>query len=263
MDLNNVIYTKDKEKGIARITINRAEVRNALNRATRQEIKRIIEDIEADAEVRVAIITGAGDKAFISGADINEFRETTPVMMEEMASTIGQKLFTDIENLRVPVIAMINGFCLGGGLEVAMCCDIRIASENAKFGQPEINVGIFPGGGGTQRLPRLIGWGRAKELIYTGRIIDAAEAGKIGLVDRIVAHDVLENEVNKLAETIASKSPLIIKLAKKAINRGMYADLAAGLAYEKANIALCFSTEDHMEGITAFLEKRKPEFKGR
>ena len=262
MEPKHIIYEKEKAKGIARITVNRAEVRNALNRAARQEIKAIIEEIEADDDIRVVIITGAGDKAFISGADINEFRETTPIVMEEMASTIGQKLFTDIENLRVPVIAMINGFCLGGGLELAMCCDIRIASENARFGQPEINVGIFPGAGGTQRLPRLIGWGKAKELIYTGRIIDAAEAGKLGLVDKVVAQDALEEEVRQLAETIASKSPLIMKLAKKVINRGMYTDLAAGLAYEKANIALCFATEDHAEGIAAFLEKRKPEFKG-
>jgi len=262
MDFKCVVYKKEKN-GIARITINRAEVRNALNRATRQEIKSIINDIAADMGVRVVVITGAGDKSFISGADINEFKDTTPIMMEEMASTIGQQLFTDIENLRVPVIAMINGFCLGGGLEVAMCCDIRIAADSAKFGQPEINVGIYPGGGGTQRLPRLIGWGKAKEMIYTGRIIDAVEADRIGLVDRVVSKESLEDEVLQLAETIASKSPLIIKLAKKAINRGMYTDLAAGLAYEKANIALCFATEDHNEGIAAFLEKRKPEFKGR
>jgi len=262
MEFKYIIYDKDKEKGTAKITINRPDMRNALNRATRQEIKAVVEQIEADEDIRVAVITGAGDKAFISGADINEFRETTPVVMEEMASTIGQKLFTDIENLRVPVIAMINGFCLGGGLEMAMCCDIRIASANARFGQPEINVGIFPGAGGTQRLPRIVGWGKAKELIYTGRIIDAAEAEKLGLVDKVVPPEILEEEVGQLAETIASKSPLIMKLAKKAINRGMYTDLAAGLAYEKANVALCFATEDHNEGIAAFLEKRKPEFKG-
>jgi len=158
---------------------------------------------------------------------------------------------------------MINGFCLGGGLELAMCCDIRIASENARLGQPEINISLFPGGGGTQRLPRLIGWGRAKELIYTGTIIDAAEAERIGLVDRVVPPQGLEEEVEQLAEAIASKSPLIIKLSKKVINRGMYTDLAAGLAYEKANFVLCFATEDCTEGVTAFLEKRKPEFKGR
>ena len=263
MKFESIIYEKDKEKGIVKLTINRPEVRNALNAATRQEIRNAIGEIEKDEDVRVVIITGAGEKAFISGADITAFKDATPIMMEESASILGQQLFSDIENLSVPVIAMINGFCLGGGLELAMCCDIRIASENAKFGQPEINIGIFPGAGGTQRLPRLIGWGKAKELIYTGKIIDAAEAERIGVVDKVVPPDRLEEEVEQLAATIASKSPLIIKLVKKAINRGMYTDLAAGLAYEKANFALCFATEDHIEGVTAFLEKRKPEFKGR
>jgi enoyl-CoA hydratase len=263
MKFENIIYEKDKEKGIAKLTINRPEVRNALNAATRQEIRNAIGEIEKDGDVRVVIITGAGEKAFISGADITAFKDATPIIMEESASTLGQQLFSNIENLNVPVIAMINGFCLGGGLELAMCCDIRIASDNAKFGQPEINIGLFPGAGGTQRLPRLIGWGKAKELIYTGKIIDAAEAERINLVDRVVPPEKLGEEVNQLAETIASKSPLIIKLAKKAINRGMYTDLAAGLAYEKANFALCFATEDRTEGVTAFLEKRKPQFKGK
>ena len=263
MEFKNIIYEKDKEKGIVKLTINRPEVRNALNAATRQELRNAIGEIEKDGNVRVVIITGAGEKAFISGADITAFKDATPIMMEESASTLGQQLFSDIENLSVPVIAMINGFCLGGGLELAMCCDIRIASENARFGQPEINVGILPGGGGTQRLPRLIGWGRAKELIYTGRIIEATEAEKLGVVDKVVPPERLEEEVKQLAETIAGKSPLIIKLVKKAINKGMYTDLAAGLAYEKANFALCFATEDRIEGVTAFLEKRKPQFKGK
>ncbi len=259
--MKNIIY--EREKGIVKVTINRPEVRNALNMAVRQELKEVVAEIDKDKDIRVVIITGAGDRAFISGADITEFREATPMMIEDYVSTLGQQLYTDIENIRVPVIAMINGFCLGGGLELAMCCDIRIASENAKFGQLEINVGLFPGGGGTQRLPRLIGWGRAKELIYTGKIIDAAEAERLGLVDKVVPPERLEEEVNKLAKTIASKSPLIVKLAKKVINRGMYTDLAAGLAYEKANFALCFASEDHTEGITAFLEQRKPELKDR
>lgn len=263
MEFRNIIYDRDEEKGVARITINRPEVRNALNRGVRQELKAVVEEIQNDKDTRVVILTGAGDKAFISGADIRELKEATPMTVTEFAASLGQALYTAIDNLRMPVIAMINGFCLGGGLEIAMCCDIRIASDNAKFGQPEINIGIIPGGGGTQRLPRLIGWGKAKEMIYTGRIIDAAEAERIGLVDRVVPQDRLEGEVRQLVETIASKSPLIISLAKKAINRGMYTDLAAGLACEVANFALCFATEDHLEGITAFLEKRKPEFKGR
>lgn len=256
-----VTYTKD-DKGIARIVINRPEVRNALNQQIRLELKALVQDMEKDHGLRVAVITGAGDKSFISGADITEFREATPNEMEERASTIGQALYNSIEALRIPVIAMINGFCLGVGLEIAMCCDIRVASSAARFGQLEINIGIIPGGGGTQRLPRLVGWGKAKEMIYTGKIIDAAEAEKIGLVDKVVPPEKLEEEVRQLAETIASKSTIVISLAKKAINRGMYTDLAAGLDYEKANYALCFATEDHKEGISAFLEKRKPEFKG-
>ena len=260
MEFKSIIYAK--EKGIAKITINRPEARNTLNTTVRQDIKNAIQDVERDKGIKVAIITGVGEKAFISGADIADLKEMNPVSIEEHASTIGQQLYTDIENLRVPVIARINGFCLGGGCELAMACDIRIASENARFGQPEINIGIFPGGGGTQRLPRLVGWGRAKELIYTGRIIDAAEAERIGLADKVVPLDKLDEAVNELAETIASKSPLIISLIKKVINRGMYADLAAGLSCEKANFSLCFATKDHEEGIIAFLEKRKPEFKG-
>jgi len=260
MEFKNVVYTKGK--GIAKVTINRPEARNALNQATRAEIREVVEDLKKDKNIRVVIITGAGGKAFVAGADITEFKGTTPMVMEERASTLGQQLFIDIENLTMPVIAMINGYCLGGGCELAMCCDIRIASENARFGQPEINVGIIPGAGGTQRLPRLIGWGRAKELIYTGKMIEAAEAERIGLVNKVVPQDKLEETVNELAETIASKSPVIMKIAKKTINRGMYTDLASALSYEKSNISLCFSTEDQAEGTAAFLEKRKPEFKG-
>lgn len=261
MEFKNIIYVR--EKGVARITINRPEVRNALNQATRAELREAVEDLKKDKDIRVVIITGAGDKAFVGGADITELKEATPMVMEERASTTGQQLFSDIENLPMPVIAMINGFCLGGGNELAMACDIRIASKNARFGQLEINIGVIPGAGGTQRLPRLIGWGRAKELIYTGRIIDADEAERIGLVDKVVPQDKLEETVDQLAETIASKSSLIVRIAKKAINRGMYTDLAAGLSYERGNFVLCFATEDHTEGVTAFLEKRKPEFKGR
>jgi len=261
MSFENVIYSK--EKRIARITINRPEKRNALNQAVRMELRQALRDIEEDDNIRVAIVTGAGDKAFIGGADITELKEMTPIACEARASTLGQQLYTDIENLRVPVIAMINGFCLGGGCEIAMCCDIRVASENARLGQPEINIGIFPGGGGTQRLPRLVGWGRAKELLYTGRIIDAAEAERIGLVDKVVPPDELGSTVTELAETIAGKSPVIIRLLKKAITRGMYSNLPDGLAYDKSTFSLCFATDDHHEGITAFLEKREPEFKGK
>jgi len=263
MDFKEIIVSENEERGIVRLTINRPEVKNALNIAARQELRSAIEAIKSDDTVRVVVVTGAGNKAFSSGTDINEFREASPIEREEYTSTLGQQLFTDIENLYIPVIAMINGFCLGGGCELAMACDIRIASENAKFGQPEINIGIIPGNGGTQRLPRLIGWGKAKELIYTGRIIDASEAERIGLVDRVVPQAELEKTVNQLAETIASKSPLILKFAKKAVNNGMYADLASGLSYERDNYALCFATMDQKEGMDAFLQKRKAEFKGK
>ena len=261
MEFNKIIYTKDK--AIAKITINRPEVRNALNKAARREIRIALEDIKQDKKIQVLVITGAGDRAFMSGMDITELKDASPIEIEEFVSTLGQQLYADLENLDIPLIAMINGYCLAGGCELAMACDIRIASDNAKFGLPEINIGIIPGGGATQRLPRLVGWGRAKEMMYTGKIIDAAEAERIGLVDKVVPRDKLEETVNQLAETIASKSPLMIKLLKKAITRGMYTDLAAGLSYEKDNFALCFATEDHNEGIDAFLNKRKPEFKGR
>ncbi|MFC2042068.1 enoyl-CoA hydratase/isomerase family protein [Chloroflexota bacterium] len=262
MEFQQIIYSKE-ENGIVKITINRPEVRNALNKTVRQELRKAIEKITNDKDIRVVIITGAGDKSFISGADLSELKEKTAITMEEYASTLGQQLYTDIESLPVPVIAMINGFCLGAGLEIAMCCDIRIASENAKFGQPEIRVGFLPGGGGTQRLPRIIGWGKAKELIYTGEMIDAEEAEKWGLVNKVVPPEELETAVREIADKIASKSPLIIRIIKKTINRGMYTDLAAGLNYEKANAALCFSSEDTHEGMNAFLEKRQPEFKGK
>ena len=263
MEFEKIIYTKDKDRKTAKIVINRPEVRNALNKAARREIRIAIEDVKKDQDVRVLIFTGAGDKAFMSGMDITELATASPVDIEEFVSTLGQQLYQDLENMDIPLIAMINGYCLAGGGELAMACDIRIASEKAKFGFPEINVGIFPGGGATVRLPRLIGAGRAKELMYTGKMIDAAEAERIGFLNRVVPHNKLEEAVNEIAEAIVSKSPIIIKYLKKAITRGLYTDLAAGLAFEKTQWALCFATEDHNEGIDAFLNKRKAEFKGR
>jgi enoyl-CoA hydratase len=263
VEFEKIIYTKDRDRKTAKITINRPEVRNALNKAARREIRIAIEDVKKDADVRVLIFTGAGDKAFMSGMDITELATASPVDIEEFVSTLGQQLYQDLENMDIPLIAMINGYCLAGGGELAMACDIRIASEKAKFGFPEINVGIFPGGGATVRLPRLIGAGRAKELMYTGKMIDAAEAERIGFLNRVVPHNKLEEAVNDIAEAIVSKSPIIIKYLKKAITRGLYTDLAAGLAFEKTQWALCFATEDHNEGIDAFLNKRKAEFKGR
>jgi enoyl-CoA hydratase len=263
MEFKCIIYEKDKEKKTARLTINRPEVRNALNKAARREFRIVVEDVKKDKNVQVLIITGAGSKAFMSGMDITELEKMTPVDIEEFVSTLGQRLYQDIEALNIPVIAMINGYCLAGGCELILSCDIRIASDQAKFGQPEINIGFIPGAGATQRLPRLIGWGRAKEMLYTGRMIDAPEAARIGLVDRIVPHDKLVETVDQIAAAIVSKSPIIIKYMKQSVNQGMYTDLDAGLAYEKAQWALCFATEDHNEGIDAFLNKRTPKFKGR
>lgn len=263
MTSENIIYEKDETTGVGRITINRPEVRNALNQATKYELIEILKIVREDYDLRVLVITGAGDKAFAAGADINEFKGVTPVIMERRASTTGQRLFNDIENLRMPVIAMINGYCFGGGNELALACDIRIASETAKFGQQEVNLGLIPGAGGTQRLPRLVGWGIAKELIFTGRTIGAFEAEQIGMVDKVVPPEALEETVAELCNTIASKSPLSISLAKRAINRGLYDGFSAGLHYEKECISLCFSTEDQKEGLRAFFEKRHPIFKGK
>ncbi len=261
MELKCVIYKK--EEGIATLTINRSEVRNALNRQVRKELLQILQEVRTDKDIRVLILTGAGDKAFISGSDITELRELSPLQMQEFMATIGQQLYTDFENLEMPLIARINGFCLGAGLELAMSCDLRVASENARFGQPEINLGIIPGGGGTQRLPRLVGLAKAKELIYSGDLIDAKEAERIGLVNKVVPFDKLDEAVKDLTRKIASKSPIAIKLAKKAINKGMQASLDVGLACEVGAQCLCFSSEDHLEGLNAFLEKRTPKFTGK
>lgn len=260
MELKCVTYKK--EEGIATVTINRPEVRNALNRLTRKELLQILQEVRTDKDISVLILTGAGDKAFISGSDITELRELSPLQMQEFMATIGQQLYTDFENLEMPSIARINGFCLGAGLELAMCCDLRVASENARFGQPEVNLGIIPSGGGTQRLPRLVGLAKAKELIYTGDLIDAKEAERIGLVNKVVPLDKLDETVKDLARKIVGKSPIIIKIAKKAINKGMQASLDVGLAYEAGAQCLCFTTKDHTEGLNAFLEKRPPKFTG-
>jgi enoyl-CoA hydratase len=262
MSFQNIMLKKENQ--IAIITVNRPEVRNALDTKTRQEIIAAVEDVAKDENVRVVIFTGAGDKAFVSGADIKVFKElTAPTILEFSYTLGGMGMYRKIEQLDKPTIAAINGFALGGGCEMALVCDIRIASENAKFGQPEINIGIMPGAGGTQRLPRLIGIGKAKELCYTGDIIDAQEALRIGLVDRVVPPDKLQAAAMELAKKIASKSPLIIKYIKRAIDRSMRTDLDSGLAFEAQSLSTCFGTEDKNEGVNAFLEKRTPEFKGR
>jgi len=261
MDFKNVLF--EKVEGIATIVINRPEKRNALNKATRLELLEIMEEIRTDTNLRVAILTGAGDKAFISGSDINELKEMTPIDMYNFTTTLAQQLYTDFGNIDIPVIAMINGLCIGGGCEIAMACDIRIAADTAKFAQPEVLIGIIPGSGATQRLPRLVGMGKAKELIYTGNMIDAKEAERIGLINRAVPPDRLKDEVWNLARNIAGKSPVIIRMAKKALNRSFESTLDMGLAYEAMAECLCFTTDDRKEGMSAFFEKRKPKFSGK
>jgi enoyl-CoA hydratase len=246
---------------VATITINRPEKRNALNIQTRQEGAQALDDLREDESVRVVVITGAGDKAFIAGADIGEFANRTAITQREVM--LGRSLFTAFDTFTKPVIAMINGYCLGGGCELAMACDLRIASDKASFGQPEINLGIIPGGGGTQRLTRLVGEGKAMELILTGDIIDAQTAYRIGLVNMVVPAADLEAKTMEIANRIAEKSPVALRLAKEAVRVASRSHLDEGLRREVDLFALCFSSEDKDEGVSAFLEKRKPQFKGR
>ena len=255
MAYENIIF--EKEENVAVITFNRPEAMNALNNQTRTEFAEAIAEVAADDEIKVLILTGSG-KAFVAGSDIKEFNKTTPFMAHNIL-----RLGEMVEKLTKPVIAAVNGFCLGGGCEIAMGCDIIIASEKAKFGQTEINIGIIPGGGGTQRLQRLIGPCRAKELIFTGDIIRAEEADRIGLVNRVVPMDELMSVAKEMAKKIAGKSAAALKLAKQAINYGMQAPLESGLKYEYEMYALALSLEDKAEGVNAFLEKRAPKFSGR
>ncbi|MCX7781698.1 MAG: enoyl-CoA hydratase-related protein [Negativicutes bacterium] len=256
---NNLIVEKDG--AIVVVSINRPKELNALNLATMQELDKFFETLEEDASVRAVIITGNGDKAFVAGADITEMVNMKALTARDWAR-LGQKVFSRIENFSRPVIAAINGFALGGGCELAMACDIRLASEKAKFGQPEVNLGITPGFAGTQRLPRLVGKGQAKLLTFTGDIIDAQEAKTIGLVDKVVAPEELLTAAKTLAGEIAAKAPVAVSYAKLAINRGVEMESEQAYAYEAELFGMCFTTEDQTEGMTAFVEKRKPCFKG-
>lgn len=251
----------ERRERVAIITINRPEKRNALNIQTREEGARALEELGADENIRVVVFTGAGDKAFIAGADIAEFKGRTAITQREVM--LGRSLFTAIDNFPKPVIAMVNGYCLGGGCELALSCDLRIASDKASFGQPEINLGIIPGGGGTQRLTRLVGEGKAMELILTGDIIDAQHAYNLGLVNMVVPAADLEGKTMELANRIAEKSPVALRMAKEAVKLASRSNLDEGLRREVDLFALCFSSEDKDEGVTAFLEKRKADFKGR
>jgi len=260
MSYENLIF--ENQDGIGIITINRPQALNALNADTMAELDALVDAIAKDPSVKVVIITGAGDKAFVAGADI-AYMQPLSAAEGRAWGKAGQAVFDKIENLPQPVIAAVNGFALGGGNELAMACDIRIASEKAKFGQPEVTLGITPGFGGTQRLPRLVGKGRAKELLYTGDMIDAAEAYRIGLVNKVVAPEELMDAAKALALKIMSRSPVAVAMCKAAVNEGIDADLQTGVAYEAEVFGLCFATGDQKEGMAAFLEKRKPAFTGK
>lgn len=260
MEYKNLLLTKEGE--IAIVSINRPQALNAMNTEVLSEMSQMMSDLENDESINVIILTGSGEKAFVAGADIGAMSKLTPMEGREFGQR-GQRVLAKIENLKKPVIVAINGFALGGGCEIAMACDIRIASDKARIGQPEVNLGIIPGFGGTQRLPRLVGIGKAKELIFTGDMIDANEALRIGLVDKVVPHDKLMEEAKKMAKNIAGKGQAAIRLAKSAINNGVNADLSTGCILEKEAFGVCFSTEDQKEGMKAFLEKRKPAFKGK
>lgn len=246
---------------VATITINRPEKRNALNSATRAELIATLGQLRDDPAARVIVLTGAGEKAFIAGADITEFEGRSAVDQFRVMS--GRTVFDAVERFPKPVIAAINGYCLGGGCELAMACDIRIAADSAKLGQPEVNLGLLPGGGGTQRLPRLVGLGTAYRLLYTGTLIDAAEAHRIGLVDDVVPAPQLRSEVATLALAIAAKSPLALQLIKEAVRASVRTPLDEGLRHERTLFGLAFSSQDKQEGVAAFLEKRPAEFTGR
>jgi enoyl-CoA hydratase len=251
----------ERRDRVATIIINRPDKRNALNIKTREEGAAALDELAQDDSVRVVIITGAGDKAFIAGADIGEFAGRTAVVQRSVM--LGRSLFTAIDNFPKPVIAMINGYCLGGGNELAMACDIRIASETAHFGQPEINLGIIPGGGGTQRLTRLVGEGKAMEMILTGDMIDARAALALGLVNMVVPATDLQAKTMEFANRIAEKSPIALRMAKEAVKIASRSNLDEGLRREIDLFAICFSSEDKDEGVKAFLEKRKAEFTGK
>ncbi len=261
MVYQNILIAQDNS--VSTITLNRPTVLNALNRATMAELSSAIDELVCNEEVRCIILTGAGDRAFVAGADINELRAIADATAGEAFAAWGQSILFKIENLSKPVIAAINGYALGGGCELAMACDIRIAADSAKLGQPEINLGIIPGYGGTQRLPRLVGKGRAKWLILTGDTISAQEALRIGLVDFVVPAAGLMEAAKELAQRIASKAPLALAWAKRSINVGTETDLVTACAYEASQFGLVCGTEDRIEGTSAFLEKRPPRFIGR
>jgi len=260
MEFNTIRY--EKENHIAIITLNRPKSMNAIDSIFIWEFHQLFDEIKDDDEVDAVIITGS-EKVFAAGADIKEVGDIkTPVQAHEFVTKV-QSLFNKIENLEKPVIAAVSGLALGGGCELSLACDIRIAAENTLFGQPEIKIGVIPGGGGTQRLPRLVGVGRAKELLYTGDPIDAEEAYRVGLVNKVVPVVSLMDEAKKMATEFMQKPVYALKMIKACVNNGFSMDLRSALAYEARCFEFLFSTEDQKEGMKAFMEKRKPEFKNR
>jgi len=251
-----------KEEGIGVVAINRPKALNALNSATLMELSVALDEILAATDVRVLIITGAGDRSFVAGADISEMAGYNTLQGERFAE-LGQGVMFKLEKFPKPVIAAVNGFALGGGCELAMACDIRLASDRLKIGQPEVKLGVLPGFGGTQRLTRIVGPGKAKEIIFSGDVYDAAEALRIGLVDRVFPADKLMEEARKLARTIASRGQIAVRMAKDCINAAQDVSMLDGCMLERKAFALSFSTEDRAEGMKAFLEKREPKFTGK
>ncbi len=260
MPFSNLLY--EKKEGIAFLTINRPDKLNALNRITLEELKEVLCDIEHDEVIRVVILTGSGDKAFVAGADIVEISQLKAQSGKDFA-LFGQSIFTIIENLGKPVIAAVNGFALGGGCELAMACSLRIASENARFGQPEVNLGVIPGYGGTQRLPRIVGKGRAIEILLTGDMIDAQEAYRIGLVNKVTSREELIPTCESIARKIIAKGPVAIRYALESAHQGMEMPIEEGLFLEATLFGLTCATEDMKEGTKAFMEKRRAVFKGK
>jgi enoyl-CoA hydratase len=260
MKYTRLLYSK--AEGVATIAFNRPEVLNALDIEARRELLHALKAADADATVRVVVLMGVGGRAFSAGADVRVFRDLTPQQALDYSHFVKQAV-RRIETLSKPVIAAVRGFALGGGLELALACDLIVAAEDARFGQPELNVGLIPGAGGSQRLPRAIGLRTAKELVYTGRIITAQEAHELGLVNRVVPVKALERAVRELARIIGTKSAVVLRLAKEALNKAVEVPLAEGLRVESEKFAACFGTYDTREGIRAFLEKRPPRFEGR
>ena len=255
------VILKAREGRVAILTVNRPDKLNALNDQVRDEMLAALAEIQADDTIGAVVITGAGEKSFIAGADISEFAGRAP--FDQRHAMRSPRVFDVMAAFPKPVIAMINGFCLGGGCELAMSCDIRVASDKARFGQPEIKLGLIPGGGGTQRLPRLVGMGHAMRIILSGDMIPAEEAGRIGLADLVVPHDELRAKTLELAAKIASFSPVTVKVAKEALRASEKLPIEDGISYERDLFCLCFSTEDKAEGVAAFLEKRPAAWKGR